>query len=87
MRHGLLKPIDKSEFPCYTAKHCRGIAQFGSALGSGPRGRRFKSCCSDHFYAGVAQWQSASLPSWLRGFDSLHPLQKRSALGAGFFIV
>ena len=42
------KPIDRSVFPCYTSKHCRGIAQFGSALGSGPRGRRFKSCCSDH---------------------------------------
>ena len=24
--------------------------------------------------AGVAQWQSVSLPSWLRGFDSHHPL-------------
>ena len=24
------------------------MAQFGSALGSGPRGRRFKSCHSDH---------------------------------------
>ena len=27
------------------------------------------------WYAGVAQWQSSSLPSWLRGFDSLRPLQ------------
>ena len=26
----------------------RGIAQFGSALRSGRRGRRFKSCYSDH---------------------------------------
>ena len=25
----------------------RGVAQFGSALGSGPRGRRFESCHSD----------------------------------------
>jgi hypothetical protein len=25
--------------------------------------------------AGVAQWQCASLPSWLRGFDSHRPLQ------------
>ena len=25
----------------------RGVAQFGSALGSGPRGRRFKSCRLD----------------------------------------
>ena len=29
---------------------------------------------SDDF-AGVAQWQSTSFPSWLRGFDSHHPLQ------------
>ena len=27
----------------------RGIAQFGSAPGLGPGGRRFESCCSDHF--------------------------------------
>ena len=27
----------------------RGVAQFGRALGSGPRGRKFKSSHSDHF--------------------------------------
>ena len=32
---------------------CRGIAQFGSVLGSGPRGRGFKSRYSD-------QWQKAT---------------------------
>ena len=26
----------------------RGVAQFGSALGSGPRGRQFKSARPDH---------------------------------------
>src|SRR5581483_5982092 len=26
--------------------------------------------------AGVAQWQCASLPSWLRGFDSHRPLSR-----------
>ena len=35
---------------------CRGVAQFGRALGSGPRGRVFKSHHSDHrslrIYAG-----------------------------------
>ena len=25
-------------------------------------------------YAGVVQWQNTSLPSWIRGFDSHHPL-------------
>ena len=29
-------------------KFCRGVAQFGSALGLGPRGRRFESCHPDH---------------------------------------
>ena len=29
--------------------------------------------------AGVAQWQSSSLPSWLRGFDSLRPLQAETS--------
>ncbi len=29
--------------------------------------------------AGVAQWQSSSLPSWSRGFDSHHPLHSPSA--------
>jgi hypothetical protein len=29
----------------------RGVAQFGSALGSGPRGPGFKSRHLDHFYA------------------------------------
>lgn len=30
----------------------RGVAQFGRVLGSGPRGRRFKSSHSDHVGAG-----------------------------------
>ena len=42
------KSIDRKRTKCYNHLRCRGIAQFGSALGSGPRGRRFKSCCSDH---------------------------------------
>src|SRR5690348_884844 len=37
------------------------------------------ACCltSDTRCAGVAQWKSRSLPSLRRGFDSLHPLQRR----------
>ena len=34
---------------CFTTI-CRGIAQPGRALGSGLRGRKFKSCCPDHFF-------------------------------------
>ncbi len=57
----------------------REVAQLGSALGLGPRGRRFKSCLPDHFYiiynlinGGVAQLAraSGSYPGG-RGFDSL----------------
>ena len=49
--------------------------------------------------AGVVQWQNGSFPSFIRGFDSLHPLQffilnslKKTqnppfSLESGFFIV
>ena len=30
----------------------RDVAQFGSAFGLGPKGRRFKSCHPDHFCGG-----------------------------------
>lgn len=30
-------------------------------------------------FAGVAQWQSPSLPSWLCGFDPRHPLSGASS--------
>ena len=33
---------------CLVKKHCSGCSAVGSALGSGPRGRMFKSCHSDH---------------------------------------
>ena len=35
--------------------------------------------------AGVVQWQNPSLPSWLRGSDSLHPLQTKHPFGCFFF--
>ena len=34
----------------YTIIRCRDVAQFGSALRSGRRGRRFESCHPDHSY-------------------------------------
>ncbi len=49
-----------------------GIGSVGRAPGLGPGGRQFESGIPDH--AGVAQWQSASFPNSIRGFDSLHPL-------------
>ena len=40
--------FDKVFSLCYNNKDNRGVAQFGSALGSGPRGRGFKSRHLDH---------------------------------------
>ena len=40
--------FDKVFQLCYNNKAVRGVAQFGSALGSGPRGRGFKSRHLDH---------------------------------------
>src|SRR6187431_2619657 len=63
----------------------RSVAASASALGA--EDRRFESCRPDtviqstalapedhHGNAGVAQWQSPSLPSWPCEFDSRHPL-------------
>ena len=43
------KAIDNSVLFCYNicVVKQRGVAQFGRALGSGPRGRKFKSSHSD----------------------------------------
>ena len=47
MRKNLQKSIDKGERLWYTILARRGVAQFGRVLGSGPRGRWFKSSHSD----------------------------------------
>src|SRR5271163_1044884 len=47
-----------------------------SASGS----RRDRKGRAGGWNAGVAQWQSSSLPSWLCGFDSHHPLQRCAVL-------
>ena len=39
--------VDKIRSGSYNKKAVRGVAQFGSALGSGPRGREFESRHSD----------------------------------------
>ena len=41
----------------------RGVAQFGSALRSGRRGRRFKSCHLDHRKRGILSDVSFSISS------------------------
>ena len=61
-------------------KHNIGVwLSLARAPGLGPGGRRFESCHPDS--AGVVQWQNTSLPSWIRGFDSHHPLFLRSSVG------
>ena len=37
-------------FESYHYRQYRGVAQFGSASGLGPEGRRFESCLPDHFW-------------------------------------
>ena len=47
-----------------------------------PRWRSRVRAPSTAPYAGVAQWQSSSLPSWLRGSDSRHPLHLKGPMPA-----
>jgi hypothetical protein len=67
----------------------RSVVASASALGA--EDRRFESCRPDSVIesegfapqdhrgdAGVAQWQSPSLPSWPCEFDSRHPLRSES---------
>ncbi len=79
------KSIDRKRTKCYNHLRCRGIAQFGSALGSGPRGRRFKSCCSDHLCgcSSMVERQPSKLVTRVR-FPSPAPFFIRSV--SGFFI-
>ena len=44
------KPQVKGSSP-FIGSIFRGVAQFGSAFGSGPKGRRFKSCHLDQLKA------------------------------------
>ena len=65
----------------------RSVVASASALGA--EDRRFESCRPDsvHHPAGVAQWQSSSLPSWSCEFDSRHPLDKTSPFAASLALV
>ena len=46
--------IDNASALLYNNAALRGVAQFGGALGLGPRCRRFKSCRLDHVAIGFA---------------------------------
>ena len=49
-------------------------------------GGQYRSCYAGvRNDAGVAQWQSSSLPSWLCGFDSRHPLRSGMTITCGWF--
>ena len=47
----------------------RGVAQFGSAFGSGPKGRRFKSCHLDQIKATPLRGCFCLVKIRLRGFE------------------
>ena len=64
--------IDIKKISCYNLLRCRGIAQFGSALGSGPRGRRFKSCCSDHMRVQL----NGRAPAFQAGYEGSIPFTR-----------
>lgn len=61
------KPQVKGSSP-FIGSIFRGVAQFGSAFGSGPKGRRFKSCHLDHSKSGSVLTESL--------FSMLHGLKK-----------
>lgn len=45
----------------------RGVAQFGSASGLGPEGRRFKSCHPDHYPHGWPMSNRRIFPLYYKG--------------------
>ena len=51
----------------------RGVAQFGSAFGSGPKGRRFKSCHLDQI--STQNWIQSEWSSFFttKGSETLQP--------------
>ena len=71
----------ESLYPChinlidfYLEEQCRGVAQFGSALGLGPWGRGFESLHLDQITVGIAQLVRApDCGSGGREFESHYP--------------
>lgn len=56
----------------------RSVAQFGSVLGLEPKGRKFKSCCSDQRVCSKAhrttlKWQSGKTDIYIQVYNGLHP--------------
>ena len=63
--------IQNNDVPKYltfqTYQYGRGVAQLGSALGSGPRGRRFNSGLPDHLLINelLGRWVIRLLGDWV----------------------
>ena len=72
---GALRRMSSSLFARTTQAAC-GSSSVGRAPPCQGGGRESEPRLPLHNLAGVAQWQSSSLPSWSRGFDSHHPLQQ-----------
>ena len=68
---------------CYNTKVRRGVAQFGSALDWGSRGRKFKSCRSDHFLYSFAGGHAA-FAKHPRGISSAGRAPGSQSGGQGF---
>ena len=66
--------VDKTHSFLYNEEVVRGVAQFGRALGSGPRGRRFKSSHSDHVVASFVSLATTFLCVASKSHLSLTPL-------------
>ena len=70
------KGLDKVRENRYNEMVRRGVAQFGSALGLGPRGRRFESCRPDHHRKPVNTPFTGFFHALKKTFDPLnYPLQ------------
>ena len=77
----IMLPFQKNV--CYNTKVRRGVAQFGSALDWGSRGRKFKSCRSDHFLYSFAGGHAA-FAKHPRGISSAGRAPGSQSGGQGF---
>ena len=62
-------------FESYHYRQYRGVAQFGSASGLGPEGRRFESCRPDQYIGVLPSGKALEFDSSIRRFKSYYPSQ------------